>query len=667
MFNKREYIVVQALTCLLLLGGQTTYAQEPGSVVAWGCNDCGQAEVPPQDTGYIAVDVGHDHSLGLRDDGSIDCWGNGPSCPRPDYGACDVPASAMDVVSIAAGSYFSLALLDDGTIVDWGTYRPNASTTSAPGESFESLAAGHYHGMALDSDGVIACWGSNREGQCDVPSPNSGFIAIDAGHIHSLGLKTDHSIVAWGCGGASNNDLGQCDPPPGTNDNFIAVAAGGFHSLGLKFDGSIVAWGDNRHGELDVPSPNTGFVSVAAGWVNSAGLRDDGSIEVWGHNACDQNTVPSRNTCFSAVVIGHNQTVLAIRHDADGNGICDLANNPPIPDAGGPYEAECTGETTILALDGGGSYDPDGDALTFDWQVDCLNAWFDDPAAVGPVLNVGTAAGCNVTCQVTLTVNDGLASVSDSTSVAIHDTLAPALTLPPDIAVGCLEGVDPMVTGQANAADQCDAAPTISAFDVLTPTTCPGDPVLETIERTWTATDTCGNAVSDTQTIQIEKLVVDLDIKPGSCPNSFTPKAVDRGGKYTGGFLSRTSGGVVPVALLGSDAFDASAVDVGSLVISRADCVGGSVYATRWSFADVATPDNADGCGCHTLRGDGFVDLELKFDASALTTALALDSMPGNSSIPLVLSGTLLNGCSFMASDCIRITPAPLRNSMQAR
>ena len=45
--------------------GQSASAQDSGSIVAWGCNWLGESNVPPPNTGFVAVAGGWAHSLGL--------------------------------------------------------------------------------------------------------------------------------------------------------------------------------------------------------------------------------------------------------------------------------------------------------------------------------------------------------------------------------------------------------------------------------------------------------------------------------------------------------------------------------------------------------------------------------------------------------------------------
>ena len=97
-------------------------------------------------------------------------------------------------------------------------------------------------------------------------------------------------------------------------------------------------------------------------------------------------------------------------------------------------------------------------------------------------------------------------------------------------------------------------------------------------------------------------LEVPIDIKPQSCPNSLSSK--DRG--------------VIPVAILGSSAFDVTHVDASTLTLE-------GVPALRSALEDVASPfaGNLENFNsCTRLGPDGFVDLTVKFDAQLLVAAL---------------------------------------------
>jgi len=262
------------------------------TIIAWGHNGSGQCTVPYPNTGFTAVAGGLQHSLGLRDDGSIAAWG------WNEHGQCNVPYPNSGFVAVAGGFGHSLGLRNDGSIVAWGGNDKGQCNVPSPNSGFTAIAAGYGHSLGLRDDGSIAAWGWNEHGQCNVPYPNSGFVAVAGGFGHSLGLRDDGSIAAWG-----SNDDGQCNVPS-PNSGFIAVAAGVDHSLGLRDDGSIVAWGWNEYGQCDVPSPNTGFIAIAAGGFHSLGLRDDDSIVAWGNNTYGQCMVPSPNSSFTAVAAG---------------------------------------------------------------------------------------------------------------------------------------------------------------------------------------------------------------------------------------------------------------------------------------------------------------------------------------------------------------------------
>lgn len=128
-------------------------------------------------------------------------------------------------------------------------------------------------------------------------------------------------------------------------------------------------------------------------------------------------------------------------------------------------------------------------------------------------------------------------------------------------------------------------------------------------------------------TIQIA-IPVDVDIKPGGCPN---PLRVNFIGK-----------GVYPVAIVGSENFDVLTIDVDTITLH-------GVAPIRSGVADVSTA--GDVC---VLGPDGTPDLVLKFDRQAILTALEntygdLAEIPNREELPLTLlaetdEGTLVAG-----------------------
>jgi cysteine-rich repeat protein len=262
--------------------------------------------------------------------------------------------------------------------------------------------------------------------------------------------------------------------------------------------------------------------------------------------------------------------------------------------------------------------------------------------AIKQRVTVSDLTGCPATVEVTSTAQDcgGLASEPCVASVDVVDLSDPVIQCPADVTVACGEPTDPDETGFATAADNCDATPVITFADAIHDTTCLADPVMFTIERAWTAKDECGNFSQCTQTITVLKKVFELDIKPRSCPNPYNP----------------SSSGVMPVSLLGAAGFDVASVDLSSLRLSRADCVGNSVAPKRSTYEDAATPFPGDPCECHTLGPDGLVDLSLKFTTADVVGALQLGGIPPGNAAEVVLSGKLTDGCEFIATDCLTRT-----------
>ncbi|MCH8993296.1 MAG: hypothetical protein IIA44_16280, partial [Acidobacteria bacterium] len=153
-----------------------------------------------------------------------------------------------------------------------------------------------------------------------------------------------------------------------------------------------------------------------------------------------------------------------------------------------------------------------------------------------------------------------------------------------------LDGIgtcSPVVVGDIGCSDDCENIANASAdlpagtYVVFVATgICTGGAIFDGIP--------CGSGDNDyVLEINCQVPVADafLDIKPGSCPNSF----------------NRGSNGVLPVALVGTPDFDVTEVDISSLLLVRTDGVGGSIAPHEGPpgphsvFEDVATPFDASG------------------------------------------------------------------------
>lgn len=132
-------------------------------------------------------------------------------------------------------------------------------------------------------------------------------------------------------------------------------------------------------------------------------------------------------------------------------------------------------------------------------------------------------------------------------------------------------------------------------------------------------------------------LTVLFDLKPGSCVNPINNNHHGNANKA-----------VVPAAIIGSQDFDISDIDVSTIMLE-------GISPVRWSIEDVTEPfDPGDSCGCVETEPDGIDDLTLKFYRSDLLAA-AGDLEEGRN--PLTITGKLNDGTEFSAVDCFETRP----------
>ena len=112
-----------------------------------------------------------------------------------------------------------------------------------------------------------------------------------------------------------------------------------------------------------------------------------------------------------------------------------------------------------------------------------------------------SVAGCGNTKVITRTwvaTDDCGNTTSGDQVITVVDTTAPSIVVPADVTIECPDDTSPAATGSATGSDTCGTV-TIASSDV----SVAGCGNTETITRTWTATDECGNSTSADQVITV--------------------------------------------------------------------------------------------------------------------------------------------------------------------
>ncbi|HQO93140.1 MAG TPA: carboxypeptidase-like regulatory domain-containing protein, partial [bacterium] len=126
------------------------------------------------ETQFKKVTAGESHTCGIKEDGTLFCWGDNK------YGQIGIGIT---------GGYAAVP-------------------TKIGYDKWSDISAGGWHTCGIQEDGTLYCWGKNEFGGLgdgsydDKPVPtkidDSSWVEISAGGDHTCGIKNDNSLYCWG-------------------------------------------------------------------------------------------------------------------------------------------------------------------------------------------------------------------------------------------------------------------------------------------------------------------------------------------------------------------------------------------------------------------------------------------------------------------------------------
>jgi hypothetical protein len=344
----------------------------------------------------------------LAADGSIAAWQPGPATNTPATGSRAVAVDGDRIYAVGGGAPFvvftsveTATLAPDGTLGEWETLTP--------------LPFPINDGLAFVHQDRLYVFGGH--------SSTPGGDLSHGREVHRAAILPDGTLGGWAFAGLLLEPRTNCDYL--LFEDTIHVVAGGVHSFMLSSVESALLddFGSTADHILSAPLP-TVLNEHATAVVGRFGYVIGGNDRFFG---------------------GGPQSAVYVAELGE-------QNTAPVADAG-PDRIVAAGPSCLaeVRLDGSGSFDPDGDPLTFVWDGT-------GGPYLGETIEIVLPLGAHTFA---LAVNDGrggedsdeaIVSVVDETPPSVAATASPEWLWPPNHRM-----VEVMV--DASAADACDPSP----------------------------------------------------------------------------------------------------------------------------------------------------------------------------------------------------------------
>ena len=429
------------------VGGYYTCAVTIANTLrCWGDNTYGQASVP-SDLGLVSqVSAGAYHTCAVTSINALRCWG------LNNYGEAAVPSDLGSVSYVIASDRYTCVITNTNAIRCWGQNWYGQATTPSNLGPISQFSTGGHHTCAVTNANTLRCWGDNSFGEATVPSDLGSVSQVSTGSYHTCVVTITNALRCWGLNHYwGPNNYGETTVP---NDlgTVNQVSAGGGYTCVVTRANTFRCWGDNSYGKATVPSdllnaPLAAISSLSPSHANvgdaafTLALHGNGfaptSVVRW--NGADRPTTYGSNTDVTALIPATDLAVagmatVTVFTPAPGGGMSNAlnftiiaTNQPPTASAGGPYTV-LVGQALTLT---GTANDPNGDSLTYAWDLDG-NGSFETPGQSVSFSAVGRQLGSQ---SVSLLVCDPSgACVTATTTIAIASDLR--LTTPSPLPAG---------------------------------------------------------------------------------------------------------------------------------------------------------------------------------------------------------------------------------------
>ncbi len=277
------------------------------------------------------------------------------------------------------------------------------------------------------------------------------------------------------------------------------------------------------------------------------------------------------------------------------------------------------------------------------------------------VSDVSDGATCPETITRTYSVTDSCGNVLNvAQTITVNDITPPTASNPPPVTAECIAEVpvDPSVVN--DEADNCTSVPIVAfVSDVSDGNTCP-----ETITRTYSVTDSCGNFINVTQVITLNDITNPTASNP---PDIVVDCTLDVPAPDPTVVVDAADNCSVPVVAFVSDVTDGNTCSSETLTrtYSVTDDCGNSINVTQSIIIQATTPNIDAGIDQDGCEGTEVVLTAINPDGAVISWDPAITDgtpflLPVGSSSYTVTASICAGECTATDDVTININPTPI-------